>query len=456
MNRQLQRHLLVVALGGLGLVAGCPDRANETKRQDMPAPAPSAAPVAKEAQSPTVETSRGSPTRDHGEISDLDRPVAELFADSCEHEARTFQCDQCRSEVGVVKAPESLFKGGLLETAKPARKPIAVPLQLTGEVRFDERRVAHVSTLAEGIIKRVHVTLGDKVKQGQPLLEIESVAVGEAQAAYLEAKGMLSLAQRNHDRIAALRDEKIAAQKELFVAQRELDAARIRVDAALGKLRRLGMSAAGVRALTQKRSTGRLVLRAPAGGTVLALHAVAGEVARSETSLATVGDNSALWVWADLYERDVALVAREQARRPLAAEVEVKAFAGERFTGVVDFISPSMSKASRTVKLRIATPNPTGRLLAGMFANVSVFVPGNEQVLTVPEGAVLEDEGRTFVFLHHQDDYYVRRPVAVGRTFAGVVEVASGLQGEETIVAEGSFLLKSDVLRSKIGAGCAD
>ncbi|MBW2732524.1 MAG: efflux RND transporter periplasmic adaptor subunit [Deltaproteobacteria bacterium] len=393
---------------------------------------------------------------EENEASDLDRPVSELFAATCEHNIKTHECAECRYEVGVVKADASLFEGGLLKKSRAEMRAVALPLELTGEVRFDERRVAHLSTQAEGIIKNVHVTLGDPVKRGQALVEIESVAVGEAQAAYLESRGMLTLAKRNHARLDSLRKEGISSEKELLAAIQGRDAAQIRTVAALGKLTRLGMTASAARALTQANSKGRLVLRAPSGGTVLNMHAVAGELARAETSLVTVGDNSALWVWADLYDRDIALVSREQAKQPLAAVVGVKAYPGEEFNGTVDFVSPSMNESSRTVKLRVAVPNPEGRLLAGMFAQVKVFISGDQQVLAVPSKSVLADEGRAFVFVHHEADYYVRRPVAVGRTFAGLTEITKGITGSEVVVANGAFLMKSDVLRSKMGAGCAD
>ena len=136
--------------------------------------------------------------------------------------------------------------------------------------------------------------------------------------------------------------------------------------------------------------------------------------------------------------------------------MEVKGYPSQEFRGVVDFVSPSMSEASRTVKLRIAVPNPKGELLAGMFAQVNVFIPGDEEVLAIPSQAVVEDEGRAFVFVHHHEDYYLRRPVKVGRAFSGFVEVSKGLSGDEVVVANGAFLMKSDVLRSKMGAGCAD
>ena len=394
----------------------------------------------------------------HGddEPSDLDRPVGELFAADCEHASKAHACDECRYEVGVVKAPANLFDGGLLALVEVEQRTVAIPLRLTGEVRFDDRLVAHVSTQAEGIIRKVHVTLGDKVTRGQAMVVIDSVEVGEAQAAYLEAKGLLALARQNHDRLASLRKEGISAEKEVMRAKQEMDAARIRVDAGLGRLTRLGMSRAAARALTQKSSTGRLVLRSPADGTVLKMHAVAGEVAKSETSLVTVGNNASLWVWADLYERDLAQVATAQARAPLSAQVSVKAFIGQEFPGTVDFISPAMDESSRTIKLRIAVANGDGRLLAGMFADVDIFLPGEQQVMSIPRGAVLEDDGRKFVFIHHQGDYYVRRPVVVGRSFASWVEIRSGLDDHAAVVAEGAFLLKSDVLRAKMGAGCAD
>jgi cobalt-zinc-cadmium efflux system membrane fusion protein len=77
-------------------------------------------------------------------------------------------------------------------------------------------------------------------------------------------------------------------------------------------------------------------------------------------------------------------------------------------------------------------------------------------VLSIPASALLSDEGRSFVFVRHDAEYWVRRPVEPGRRWGGFVEVKGGLAGGETLAAEGSVLLKSDVLRSKMGAGCAD
>lgn len=387
---------------------------------------------------------------EHGEAkeaSDLDRPVEELVGLTCEHKKKTFECEECRYEVGFVRAPAALFEGKLISTTKAETQKVAVPIALTGEVRFDERRVGHVSTQVEGIIKQVHIALGDQVKKGQPLIEIESVVAGEGQAAYQEAQGMLTLARRNFERVSELRKENISSEKEYLQAKQELEAAEIRAAGALSKMNRLGSGGT---------AGGRVVLRAPLDGTVLVMHAVSGEVAKTDESLVTVGDNTTVWVWADLYERDIAAVKKGQAAQKLAASISVKAYPGDEFPGTVDLVSPAMDESSRTVKVRVEVKNTDGRLLAGMFAAVKLYLPGTDETMAVPKPTVLEDEGRSFVFVHYQGEYYVRRPVVVGRRWAGWVEIKKGLEPSQTVVAEGAFLMKSDVLRSKMGAGCAD
>jgi cobalt-zinc-cadmium efflux system membrane fusion protein len=381
------------------------------------------------------------------EASDLDRPVEALTALTCEHHKKTFECDQCRHEVGFVRAPACLAEGGLLQLTKVERRRLSAPIALTGEIGFDERRIGHVSSQVEGILKQVHVALGDQVKKGQALLEIESVAVGESQAILLEAQAMLDLARRNFSRISDLRKENISSEKEYLQAKQELEAAQIRAHGARGKLNRLGSGGTG---------GGRIVLRAPMDGAVLVMHAVSGEVAKAEQSLLTVGDNTAVWVWADLYERDIAIVKRGQAAQRLTAAIAVKAYPGEKFPGTVDLVSPAMDESSRTVKVRIQVNNQDGRLLAGMFAAVEVFLPSTDEAMALPRHAVLDDDGRSFVFVHHQGEYYVRRPVVVGRRWADWVEIKAGVEPSQTVVAEGAFLMKSDLLRSKMGAGCAD
>jgi cobalt-zinc-cadmium efflux system membrane fusion protein len=397
----------------------------------------------------------------HGEAgekrSDLDQPVDELLAQSCEHGKKTFECDECRYEVGVARVPKAMLADGLLKTAVVARRKLEAPLALTGEIRFDERRVTHLAPSTEARVRSVRVSLGQRVRAGEALVELESVGAGEAQSQYLEARGAHELARRAAERVESLHQEKIASEKEWLQARADRDAAELRVKAAQEKLLRLGHTPAEVEGLARGAAGGRggLVLRAPTAGVVLEMHAVPGELVRPDQSILTVGDLSDLWIWADLYEDQLGRVTAA-ARGKLRAGIKVKAFPGETFAGTVDFVGPTMDEKTRTVKLRIAVKNPEGKLRAGMFAAVELYLPGEEEALAVPRSAVLSDEGRSFVFVHHHDDFFIRRPVDPGRASVDWVEVKHGLAGGETVAASGAFLLKSDVLRSKMGAGCAD
>jgi cobalt-zinc-cadmium efflux system membrane fusion protein len=393
------------------------------------------------------------------EASDLDRPVDELLAATCEHGKKTHACDECRYEVGVVRVPAKLVEGGLLKKASVSRRRVEAPIALTGEVRFDERQVTHISPRVEGAVRRVHASLGDRVRRGQPIVELDSVQLGEAESEFLAAQAALRLARSSLERQERLRKEQISSEKEYLAARQEHEAALIRARTSGEKLARLGVASADLDRLAAAERTsggGSLVVRAPADGIVLEMHAVPGELVKPDESIVTVGDVSSVWVWADLHEDRLGRVLDAQRGGVLRAEIAVKAFPDAPFPGTVDFVGPTMDERTRTVKVRVAVANPDARLRAGMFATVRIFLPGNEEVLAVPKAAVLSDEGRSFVFVHHHDDYWIRRPVAPGRRWVDWVEVKDGLAGTETLAADGSFLLKSDVLRSKMGAGCAD
>jgi cobalt-zinc-cadmium efflux system membrane fusion protein len=420
--------------------------------------APHEAHAAEEAPAAHAERGEGD---GHGEeeASDLDRPVEELFAATCEHGKKTHACDACRWEVGVVRVPAKLVQGGLLKQASVSRRRVEAPIALTGEVRFDERQVTHISPRVEGTVRKVHASLGEHVRRGQAIVELESVQLGEAESDYLAAQASLRLATASFERQRQLREEQISAERELLAARQEHETAQIRARSAQEKLSRLGVARGDVERLAGAgRSSGDavLVVRAPADGIVLEMHAVPGELVKPEESIVTVGDVSSVWVWADLHEDQLGRVLDAQRGGRLRAEIAVKAFPETPFPGTVDFVGPTMDERTRTVKVRVAAANPGAKLRAGMFASVRIFLPGAEEALAVPRSAVLTDEGRAFVFVHHEGDYWVRRPVEPGRAWLDWVEVKRGLAGAETLAAEGAFLLKSDVLRSKMGAGCAD
>lgn len=400
----------------------------------------------------------------HGaERSDLDHSVEEMWKEKCEHGILQFTCEECRYEVGAVKLGPDLLAGtgkpGLVVAGKAARRTVSESRAFTGEVKVSEDRTVHVAAPVPGLVRKVLVDIGGTVKEGAPLFEIDSHDVAESKGDYLKKAAARDLAKASADREAALFARKISAQVEVQEAQARLAEAEVEAANARGRLLRLGVPRSEIEAMapgSPESMSGDLTVRAPRGGVVLEKHVSVGERVEPGKELVLLSDLSEVWVWADLRERDAAAVLGRVAGG-VKFDAEVRSPAGGKpYRGTLDVLSGTMDEQTRTVKARIVVPNTDGHLRPGMFVNIRVFLPGGGSVLAVPKVAVLSDEGRTFVFVHKEGDYWVRRPVTLGKRLGDMVEIRSGLAAGQRIIADGSFLLKSDVLRKKMGAGCAD
>jgi cobalt-zinc-cadmium efflux system membrane fusion protein len=300
------------------------------------------------------------------------------------------------------------------------------------------------------------VTLGQKVKRHGRLLVMDSLQLGQLRSSYLQAKARVDLAQQNFDREQRLHERRIASGREKLQAETTYREARIELDTAREQLRLLGLSGERVERQATTRGGGQTSLVAPVAGTIVALHAVQGERVSPETSVVTVADLSHVWVWADVYERDLGLLlAASQEGGERRATIEVAAFPGRRFEGVVDNIGAVMEESTRTVKVRVVVDNAERLLRPGMFASVVVDLGERPAALVVPAEAVMSHEGSSFVFVNAGPELFVRRDVTIRPAGAGQVALVTGVQAGEEVVVRGAFLLKSDVLREQMGAGCA-
>ena len=134
----------------------------------------------------------------------------------------------------------------------------------------------------------------------------------------------------------------------------------------------------------------------------------------------------------------------------------MKAFESSTFDGVVDLVGNLMDEHTRTVKMRVQVKNPGYKLRPGLFADVEVMIPLQGRMAVVPRTAIMSDAGKNFVFQHWREDLWARKDVTLGSTHGDFVEILSGIPKGSKIVTGGAFMLKSDILREKMGAGCAD
>lgn len=396
-----------------------------------------------------------------GESSDLDIPVKELLATRCEHEMPTYTCAECRYEVGVAKVPEEMFdpaKGGVFRREAVAVREVGRSIEATGEVRLNEERALLVSPRAPGVVRSLRVDLGARVSAGQVLYEVDSEELRQAKVEFIRARAAHEVAEASEEREREMFERKICPKKDLMEAEAAHRQAGAEEAAARGRLESLGISGAEIEGLSSEgRSlSGTLPVRAPFSGVVLERSLGLGALVQPGDRTLLLADTSTVWVSTDLGEMDVATVLEAQRAGAVTALVRVAAYPGRTFEGTLERTGGTLDETTRTAKARVVVRNPDGLLRAGMFARVSLGVAGGGRGVAVPEKAVMEDAGRHFVFVRVEGDYYIRRPVEVGPASGGWVGVSGGVREGDAVVTDGAFQLKSDVLRSKMGAGCAD
>ena len=401
----------------------------------------------------------------HGPAAAPSASIEERVSANCECGVPTYLCDECRYEVGVVKLEPSLMKradgGGLVRTQTVARTRVFVSLPTTGEVALNENATVHISPRISGIIAFVSVDVGARIKAGDTLLALASVELGRAWADYERNRTLSDLTEKVFERETKLREQNVSSEQDLIEAQMTFEQHRTDLKASELLLHVLGLTEedmATMREPAHGAGSGRLFVRAPMAGTIIEKHAVPGEMAEAGKELMLLSDLSTVWVWANVHSRDLERLLAAEKRGPVAAEITVSAFPDRQFKGVLDYVGATMDEQTRTVKVRVTVENVDLALRPGMFCEATIAL-GNgqaEEALAVPQAAVLSDAGQSFVFKYWRDDFFVRQDVLRGREFFGMVEVVEGVQAGDVVATEGAFLLKSDVLREKMGAGCAD
>lgn len=377
---------------------------------------------------------------------------------TCEHQIPIIDCDHCRYEVGVVKITDSvsnaLIQTGLVEDIE--RKTV---LKFTGQVQLDRTRTVDVVPTASGRVEQVSKLLGERVDKGDVLAVIHSADLGQVKADFLEVQANLDLTQATFKREKELYEEKITSQADYLKALNELKAVQAAYAAADRRLRLFGLGTEHIAGIKDEKENGAfasLILRAPQAGTIIAQNISVGAMVETTESLFTITDLSNLWVWCDIYEKDLAALHEPfEKGQSLNAVVQVSAFAESAFVGEVDLVGNLMDENTRTVKMRVQVKNPEKTLRPGMFAELAVMIPGEGHITAVPRNAVMSDAGNFFVFRHLKDDLWIRSDVIPGHSQGGFVEILKGVSAADRIITSGTFMLKSEVLKEKMGAGCA-
>jgi cobalt-zinc-cadmium efflux system membrane fusion protein len=330
-----------------------------------------------------------------------------------------------------------------IEVVEARKAPVGLGITAPARIEFNRNRLADVRAPVPGIVHDVRVDLGQKVEKGAALFVLESADVGGVQAKIQAAEQELETARANLERQKKLHENGLAAARQVEVARRDFQTAESRLGSLKNALRLAGASGAS--------SSGRYTLRAPIAGSVVARPGLVGAFATEQTSLATIADTSTMWAMIDVPENES--FALDSGR---SVTLSIDGAAGAEFTGKITWISPRVDPRTRTVTVRAEIDNSRGRLRANQFALAEIAVAPDKMGVIVPRDAVQRLDGGTVVFVRLGEGKYEPRVVEVGRSRDEFVQVRGRLKPGEPVVTTGAFILKTELSRDSIGAGCCE
>jgi Cu(I)/Ag(I) efflux system membrane fusion protein len=301
-------------------------------------------------------------------------------------------------------------------------------VRAAGRIEPDERRVYAISPKFEGYVERLFVNAtGQPVSKGQALFEVYSPELVSAQREYVIAvQGMRAMNEAGGD---------ASGMKQL-------------AESSLARLRNWDLPPEQVATLVRTGDAQRTItFRSPVSGIVTEKKALQGMRFMPGEALYQVTDLSSVWVVADVFEQDIALV------KPGAeATVKVDAYPGKVFSGKITYVYPTLKPETRTVAVRIELPNPGQLLKPAMFAQMGFAIGGTTKVITVPDSAVIDSGTRQLVLVQVKEGRFEPREVKVGARSENTIEIREGVREGEQVVVAANFLIDAESnLKAAIG-----
>jgi membrane fusion protein, heavy metal efflux system len=313
-------------------------------------------------------------------------------------------------------------------------------IETTGVVDFDNDQATSVLAPISGPVSQMLVSIGKRVKRGDPLAEVDSPDFATAISAYRKAIATANTARRLADLDKDLFEHQSVPRRE--AEQAETDAANAEADreAALQALVSLNVDPQAIKDIQEGRPPARIggIIRSPITGTVVERLITPGQLLQAGTTPSfTVADLSRVWVMAQIFGADVALVSLGDP-----ADV-MTGISSKDLSGVVDNISAQVDPNTRSVAVRVAVENPGELLKKQMYVRVLIHDRQESTGLLVPVSAILRDDvNLPFVYVAQRDGSFARQHVTLGYRTGDQYDIADGLKGGEQIVVEGAIFVQ--------------
>lgn len=345
---------------------------------------------------------------------------------------------------GLILTAEQKANIGL-QTVTAELRPIENVIRVVGVVRPYPDREAQVNSRVSGKIAALFFQVGDRVRKGQRLAEVQSAEIQRLQTDLMQADNKLVLAKADLERIQKLVESKIAARKQLIAAQNDYQALRNEIEGVEKQLVLLGIPESAVKKARVAKSIATFPIVAQIGGFVAERNVVLGESVEPSKVLFKILDLSVVLIEGDAFEESLRELKTGQTVR-----IRLASYPDEVFAGEISRFSPTIDPEKRTLRFWAEVANPSGKLKPNLFSEVSIVVNEGVKVLAIPQEALISTEGEHFVFVEKNGSFR-RADLVLGARDDRYVEVKKGLHPGEQVVSDGKQQVYTQYLTAQRG-----
>ncbi|MEW6050389.1 MAG: efflux RND transporter periplasmic adaptor subunit [Candidatus Zixiibacteriota bacterium] len=329
---------------------------------------------------------------------------------------------------------------------------VSVSIDAPAEIVFDETKSYAVTTTIPTTVVRWLAEPGQRLERGQPLALLESPDMPRLQADYLEAAADADVKTQEKDRADSLKQRELISAAEHQRIDGESKGAQAHLAGTLGLLKSAGLNDEDITILENgKKISSRFLLRAAVDASLLDRSAPLGGLLQPGSTIALIGDPSALWIEANVSESDLPAFKTYQP-----VEFAADGDALNRVTGRVIWVSQFIDQQTRTATIRAEVIGNAGELQAHSFGRLVLPVSATTTQVAVPRDAVQWEGCCNVVFVQEAIGRYRPHKVTLSRGDRGMYNVSSGLKEGDMVVVNGSYQLKTELRKGSLGAGCCD
>ncbi len=372
--------------------------------------------------------------------------ISGLFIACSKNENKADNERQNETREGIIVLSKEAIEKINLKYVTAEIKPLNGFIKVPAVIITNQNNEALVGSLIQGRVHKVFVNVGDYVKTGQVLMQIEGLEIGQLKGNYLKAKANLDFAEQEYKRQKTLFEQNVGSQKNYLTAKAEYEKALAEFNAEDKKIHSVGLSHEDIENIDgNEHTSGSLTIKSPIDGIIVERNVVIGQFVEPNTNAFRIININSVWADGQIYEKDILKISGKPTIEFFSPSIP-----NQTFKGKVIYIGQVVDEHTRTIKIRAEIQNTANKLKPNMFGEMLIPISSEAKGIVIPSESVIKDNNESYVFVVENDSTFRKQIVQIGVELNHMVEVIKGLKPGDKVVTKGAFFLKSEMMKEHL------